>query len=97
MTPGSMSGGHFSAAATENPDMRERLSVATRAELERLIADRKNDPPTIEHDHPAPNWVVTTTDPNLARQRMRERRIRYLTNRLDGARQRMETGYDRSE
>ena len=91
-----MSDVHF-LAATETLGMNEGRGVATRAELERLIADRKNDPPTIEHDHPAPNWVNMTSDPNLARQRMRERRIRYLTNRLDGATQRMETGYDRSE
>ena len=91
-----MSGVHFSAA-TAAPGMSEERGVATRAELERLIDDRKNDPPIPEHDHPAPNWVVTTTDPNLARQRMRERRIRYLTNRLDGATRKMETGYDQTD
>ena len=96
MTPGVVSGVHFSAAR-ETPGMREGRGIATRAELERLIADRKNDPPTIEHDHPAPSWVVTKTDPNLSRKRIRERRIRYLTNRLDGATQRMETGYDRTD
>ena len=74
--------------------MPEGRGVATRAELDRLIADRKNDPPTTEHDHPAPSWVVVKTDPNLARQRMRERRIRYLMNRLDAATQRMEIEYD---
>lgn len=71
-------------------------NIVSRHELARLIADRKNDPPAAQLDHPKPNWVLDSEDPARRRMRMRERRIRYLTNRLDGAAKTMEREFDQN-
>ena len=76
--------------------METKRGIATRKELKRLIADRKNDPPTPERNHPTPSWVENTEDPKRVHIRMRERRIRFLTNRLDGVQQKMEREFDRN-
>ncbi|MEM8751134.1 MAG: hypothetical protein AAGF28_12605 [Pseudomonadota bacterium] len=43
-----------------------------------------------------PNWVVDAQDPIRRGMRMRERRIRYLQNRLDGAARKVERDFDQS-
>ncbi len=70
--------------------------AATRWELSRLIDDRRSDPPTPTHDFPRPSWMLDPEDETRAHMRMRERRIRYLQNRLDGAAIKMEQDFDQS-
>ena len=73
-----------------------KRDIATRRELERLKADRKNDPAVPAYDHPAPSWALDSEDPRRIKMRMRERRIRRLENRLDGAVRKMERDFDQS-
>ena len=70
--------------------------IVSRVELARLIADRKNDSPLPAHDMPRPSWVDDPYDARRTHIRMRERRIRYLQNRLDGVKLRMERDFDQS-
>lgn len=69
-------------------------SIASRVELERLIDDRRNDPPVPELNHPKPSWMLDAEDPKRKHIRMRERRIRYLARRLDKATMEMEQEFD---
>lgn len=73
-----------------------KRGITSREELERLIADRRNDPPSPSLDHPRPSWMLDPEDETRAHMRMRERRIRYLENRLDGAIVKMERDFDQS-
>lgn len=73
---------------------RPERAPATRADLERLQDDRKNDPARAELAHPAPPWAAPDVDSDLRRRQARERRIHYLTNRLDAARQKIEQDFD---
>lgn len=75
--------------------MDEKRGIATRQELDALIADRKNDPPVPALNHPKPSWVLSAEDRDRVRMRMRERRIHYLERRLSGATQKMERDYER--
>ena len=70
--------------------------IATRKELERLIADRKNDPPVPDLDHPKPNWMVDADDPRRRHIRMRERRINHLRERLEGNARKLSQDFERS-
>jgi len=81
----------FASAAARAPQNK----ATTRAERDRLVADRANDPKAAR---PAlkPSWAAEVADPKQKQIRMRERRIRFLENRLEGARQRMEKAWDRS-
>jgi len=71
--------------------------VATHEELQRLIDDRKNDPELLTPKPPRPSWVEDANHDIRKHMRMRERRIRYLQNRLDGAQKRMERDFDQSQ
>lgn len=71
-------------------------NIKTRAELDMLIADRRNDPPTPALDHPKPSWMLDSDHEERVHVRMRERRIRYLTRRLDKATMEMENEFDRN-
>ena len=70
--------------------------IASRAELERLIKDRRNDPPVPQYGHPKPGWMVDAEHAERRRMAMRERRINYLERRLYSASQDMRQAYDRS-
>lgn len=74
---------------------RER-GIATRIELNHHIADRKNDPSIPALKHPSPTWMLDPTDDTRVHIRMRERRISYLENRLDGAVKKLERDFDQS-
>lgn len=80
----------------ERNDQIPPRTIASRKEIDRLKLDRKNDPPAPEHNHPAPSWLNNSDDTERRKMRMRERRIRYLENRLDGAKQKMERGWDQN-
>ncbi|OUS37247.1 hypothetical protein A9Q94_06500 [Rhodobacterales bacterium 56_14_T64] len=71
-------------------------NIATRAERDRWIEDRKNDPSVPTLEHPKPSWAEDAEDPDRLYIRMRERRIRNLTNRLDGAVRDMEREWDQN-
>jgi hypothetical protein len=64
---------------TKKPD------IATRDELDRLIADRDNDHDRLTYEHPKPSWVDDPDDTDRIHIRMRERRINHLENRLGSA------------
>ena len=68
----------------------------TRAELDRLVADRRNDPPTPELRHPKPNWVLDPTDSRQEHIRGREKRINYIEKRLRGPSGSAKKEFDRS-
>ena len=70
--------------------------IASRKELQRLKLDRRNDPPVPFLNHPRPAWADNADDPVRRQIRMRERRIRKLENRLDGAVKKMERDFDQS-
>lgn len=73
-----------------------RPDIATKSERDRLIEDRRNDPPVPEHNYPAPEWE---TNPNsLIRQQMRNReaRINDLNGRLGRASRKVNRDFDRS-
>lgn len=70
--------------------------IASRAELDHWLNDRKNDPSVPELNYPKPSWMEDAEDPNRLHMRMRERRIRNLTNRLDGAARDMEREFDQN-
>ena len=63
----------------------KKPDIATREELDLLIADRENDPQTPELNHPKPSWIVDSDDTDRTWMRMRERRINHLEKRLDHA------------
>lgn len=73
-----------------------RNDIATKAERDRLIGDRRKYPPVPAHDHPAPDWAVNPG--NLHRQRMRksEQRINDLNKRLGRASVKLDRDFDRS-
>jgi hypothetical protein len=70
--------------------------IAARDELAGLVEDRRKDPEQLELDHPAPSWVDTLNTDSADRKRIaaRERRIRYLSNRLEKASRKMERDFD---
>jgi len=69
--------------------------TASRKELSRLIEDRENDHDKLTYEHPAPSWADNSAhSTELRRIAARERRIRYLTNRLEGAARKMERDFD---
>lgn len=70
--------------------------IATRAELDRWIEDRKNDPPVPEHNYPKPSWIEDPYDPHRTHMRMREDRINHLENRLDKAAIEIEREFDQN-
>lgn len=74
----------------------EKSIATTRLELARLIDDRKNDPSVATLNHPRPSWMLDADDPVRRHIRIRERRIRYLENRLDGASQNFEREFDQN-
>ncbi|MEP3247771.1 MAG: hypothetical protein ABJN40_07405 [Sneathiella sp.] len=74
----------------------KKPDIATKTELDRLLADRENDPPVPELNHPRPSWVDDNEDPRRVHMRMRERRINHLESRLDGAAQKVERDFDQS-
>lgn len=75
----------------------EHLSdIATKAERDRLVGDRRNDPPVPEHNYPAPDWVLNPDDPARQRMRPREQRINDLDNRMTRAQAKFERDFDRS-
>lgn len=73
-----------------------RADIATKAERDRLVEDRRRYPPVPEHNHPAPDWAVNPG--NLHRQRMRksEHRINELNKRLGRASAKLGRDFDRS-
>lgn len=75
---------------------RDHPDIATRAELDRWIEDRKTDPTVPELNHPKPSWVDDPDDSDRMRMRMRERRINHLENRLDQAANEMEQEFDQN-
>ena len=74
---------------------RPARKLTTRQELNRLIADRKNDPQT-PAPAPKPSWAQHLPDPKQKQMQLRERRIRFLQNRLEGAKHKMERDWDQS-
>ena len=72
-----------------------KTNVPTRNELVRLMEDRKNDPPRLQ-SHLVPPWALDSEDAAMRAIRMRERRIRFLTLRLDKATRQMEQDFDHS-
>lgn len=68
----------------------------TKAELDRLIADRKNDPPRPELRHPKPNWVLDPTDTRREHIRSREKRINTIEKRLSGSKGLAKKDFERS-
>ena len=80
----------------DRDDRKDPNGIATRKELDKLIEDRRNDPPVPHLDHPKPSWMMDADDPVRRRIRMRERRIRYLENRLSGASRTMEREFDQN-
>lgn len=77
-------------------DDKKPKPFSTRDELEYWKADRKNDQPYIHNDYPRPSWMVDPYDEKRRHIRMRERRIRHLENRLNGAVNKMERDFDQS-
>ena len=74
----------------------KKYGLATRQELNRLLEDRKNDPPAPALDHPKPNWVLDSEDPKRRHIRMRERRIRHLMDRLHKSKNKLEHDFEQS-
>lgn len=77
------------------PAGRPNARIATRADVDRLKADRENDHARAA-PAPKPTWATEASTPSEKHIRMRERRIRHLENRLEGAKQKMEQAWDRS-
>lgn len=77
-------------------DEKRQQPIVTRAGIERLKEDRKNDPAIPAYDYPRPSWMDNADDPKRVHIRMRERYIRYGENRLDGAKKTMEREFDQS-
>ncbi|MEP3124342.1 MAG: hypothetical protein ABJO52_20885 [Nisaea sp.] len=75
---------------------KKKPDIATRDELDHLIADRKNDPEVPEYNHPAPSWIDNSEDPKRIQMRMRERRINYLESRLNSAGREFEREFERN-
>lgn len=76
--------------------VKTKNDIATRAELDHWIEDRKNDPEIPEYNYPKPSWIEDPEDPKRVQIRMRERRIQNLTNRLDGAGREVEREFDQN-
>ncbi|WP_238365453.1 hypothetical protein [Mesobacterium pallidum] len=69
--------------------------TASRREVSRLIEERESDHDRLSHEHPAPSWADSSAQSAaLRRIAARERRIRYLTHRLEGATRKMERDFD---
>ena len=75
----------------------DKPDIATREELDLLIADRDLDPSVPELNHPKPSWVTHTADPRRVHMRMRERRINHLEKRLDQASRNMRHGFENEQ
>jgi len=60
----------------------DKPDIATKAERDRLIADRKRDAPIPAYNHPKPSWLVQPDHSEPIRQREREHRINQLQKRL---------------
>lgn len=71
-------------------------NIVTKDALDHLKADRKNDPAIQTYDYPRPSWMDNADDPNRVHQRMRERHIRYIENRLDRAGRNFEREFDQN-
>lgn len=57
--------------------------LSTRAELEALRAERERDLEHLRLDHPSPSQLLgNPEDPKRVQMRMRERRIRFLEEKL---------------
>lgn len=80
-------------AALREKDARGPVS---RAELDRLIADRRNDPSMPQLRHPKPNWVLDPTDTRREHIRGREKRINTIEKRLRGSKGLAKKDFERS-
>ncbi len=76
--------------------MDRKRGIATREELDQLIADRQNDPARLELHYSPPALGGGAGQQKQTHIRMRERRIRYLERRLNGAARSMEREFERS-
>ncbi|SFO40872.1 hypothetical protein SAMN04488056_105255 [Cohaesibacter marisflavi] len=74
-----------------------KLDIATREELDQLIADREKDPPIPEYNYPKPSWIEDSGDTDRAWMRMRERRINHLEKRLDNASRTMRHDFENQQ
>ncbi|MEM8615852.1 MAG: hypothetical protein AAGF20_02850 [Pseudomonadota bacterium] len=71
--------------------------IASQEQRDQLIKDRENDPERLDLNHPAPSWADNSSDDKERRRiAAREQRIRYLTNRLEGAARKAERDFDQS-
>lgn len=75
----------------------DKPDIATREELDQLIADRDNDPSIPEYNYPKPSWVEDSDDADRTWMRMRERRINHLEKRLDQASRTMRHDFENEQ
>lgn len=73
----------------------QRPSFPTKDELERLKADRENDPPKYTVKNPRPKWAQPSDAEDRIRIYVREWRIRFIERRFETARQGMKKSFNR--
>lgn len=70
--------------------------VATKADVERREADRRNYPPVPENNYPPPGWQDNPRDEVREAMRQNEHQINWQKRTLGGASAKLERDFDRS-
>lgn len=75
--------------------LHEDRMLSTKAELHALLEARAKAMPKNQHNLPAPGWVDTAKAQSQS-DRMRDRRIAYLEDRLERAGEKIERTFEKS-